>query len=51
MTWKVNVAIIGRRTWMILVRNQLGKRPVRRPRRIWEDNIKIDLTVIWTGFI
>jgi hypothetical protein len=25
-----------------------GKRPLERPRRRWEDNIKIDLREIWT---
>ena len=29
-----------------------GKQPLRRPRRRWEDNIKIDLhEVRWTGLI
>jgi hypothetical protein len=26
-----------------------GKRPVRRPRRMWEDNIKMDLREIGWG--
>jgi hypothetical protein len=30
----------------ILVRNPGGKRPLRRPRRRWVDNIKIDLREI-----
>ena len=28
---------------MVLVEKLSGKRPIRRPRRIWEDNIKMDL--------
>jgi hypothetical protein len=32
-----------RNTYRILVEKPLGKRPFRRPRRIWEDNIKVDL--------
>jgi hypothetical protein len=32
-----------------------GRRPLRRPRRRWEDNIKIDLEEVgwgaWTGLI
>jgi hypothetical protein len=34
----------------ILVGNPEGKRPLGRPRRNWEDNIKIDLREIgWAG--
>jgi hypothetical protein len=29
--------------YMILIRKPEGKRPLRRPRRRWEDNIKMDL--------
>jgi hypothetical protein len=29
--------------YRILVGKHVGKRPLRRPRRIWEDNIKINL--------
>jgi hypothetical protein len=39
----------------ILVGKPKGTRPIGRPRRRWEDNIKIDVTEIgvkvWTGFI
>jgi hypothetical protein len=39
----------------ILVRRPKGKRPLGRPRRRWEDNIKMDLRKIgfgmWIGFI
>jgi hypothetical protein len=30
----------------VLVRKLKGKRPLRKPRRRWEDNIKMDLRVI-----
>jgi len=32
-----------------LVGNPEGKRPFRRPRRRWEDNIKMDLQEVRTG--
>jgi hypothetical protein len=35
---------------MILVGKPKGKRPLRRPRRMWLDNIKIDIREIeWNG--
>jgi hypothetical protein len=40
-----------RNAYRILVRKPEGKRPLGRPRRRWEDNIRIDLKVVWTGFI
>ena len=33
----------GRGVHMVLVGKPEGKRPLRRPRRRWEDNIKMDL--------
>jgi hypothetical protein len=37
----------------VLVGNPEGKRPLGRPRRRWEDNIKMDLQevgcAVWTG--
>jgi hypothetical protein len=34
----------------ILMGKPEGKRPLRRPKLIWEDNIKMDLTEIgWVG--
>ena len=33
----------GREVFRVLVGKPEGKRPLRRPRRRWEDNIKIDL--------
>jgi hypothetical protein len=32
-----------------LVRNPEGKRPLGRPRRRWEDNIKMDLQAVGCG--
>jgi hypothetical protein len=33
----------GRGVYRVLVGRPEGKRPVRRPRHRWEDNIKMDL--------
>jgi hypothetical protein len=39
-----------RNSYRILVRKPEGKRPLRRPRRRWVDNIKMDLREIgWDG--
>jgi len=44
-----------RGAYRVLVRNPEGKRPLRKPRRRWEDNIKMDLHEVgwgaWTGLI
>jgi hypothetical protein len=52
---------VGHAVWMgegrglcrVLVEKTEGKRPMRRPRRGWEDNIKMDLQevkcAVWTG--
>jgi hypothetical protein len=44
-----------RNAYNILVGNLKGKRPLGRPRRRWEDNIRMNLKEIgwevWTGFI
>jgi hypothetical protein len=47
-----HVARIGRKRdgYIILVGNTEEKRPLGRPRRRWEDNIKID-GVVWIGLI
>ena len=44
MRWAGHVARIGKKrvARMILVDKPEGKKPLRRPRRRWEDNIKID---------
>jgi hypothetical protein len=36
----------GRGVYRVLVRKPEGKRPLGRPRRRWEDNIKMDLREI-----
>jgi hypothetical protein len=46
--WAGHVARMGktRNVYRILVGNPEGKRPLRRPRRRWVDNIKMDLREI-----
>ena len=36
----------GKSAFKILTGKPTGKRPLGRPRRIWEDNVRIDLEVI-----
>jgi hypothetical protein len=45
MKWAGNVARMGAKgnAYRIFVRNPEGKRPLRRPRRRWVDNIKMDI--------
>jgi len=45
LRWAGHVARIGegRRVHRVLVGKPWGKRPLGRPRRTWEDNIKMDL--------
>jgi hypothetical protein len=45
MRWAGNVAHMreGRGVYRVLVGMPKSKRPFRRPRHMWEDNIKIDL--------
>jgi hypothetical protein len=45
MRWAVNVARMGegRGVYRVLIGRPEGKRPLGRPRRRWEDNIKMDL--------
>jgi hypothetical protein len=45
MRWAAHVASMGeeRGVRRLLVRKLERKRPLRRPRRRWEDNIKMDL--------
>jgi hypothetical protein len=44
-----NVEGIG--VYRVLVGKPKGKRPLRSPRRIWEDNIKMDLQEVGYGGI
>jgi len=45
----------GRGVYRVLVGRPEGKRPLGRPRRRWEDNIRMDLRIyggkVCTGFI
>jgi hypothetical protein len=55
MRWVGHEACMGekRGSYRILVGRSDGRRPLGRPRRIWEDNIKMDLPRsgmrAWTG--
>jgi len=51
MIWAGHVARMGdgRGVHRVLVRKPEGKRQLRRPRRRWEDNIKMDLQEVGGG--
>ena len=50
MRWVGHVARMGwRGVYRVLVRKPVGKRPLGRPRRRWEDNIKMDLQEVGYG--
>ena len=56
MRWAGNIAPMGERrgVYRDMVGKPEGKRPLGRPRRRWEDNIKMDLQEVgfvgvWTG--
>jgi hypothetical protein len=51
MRWSVHVARMGegRGMYKVLVGKPEGKRPLGRPRRRWEDNIKADLQELGFG--
>jgi hypothetical protein len=53
MTWAGHVAYMGKRrvVYRVLVAKPEGKRPLGRPRRRWEDNIKIDFQEVGYGSI
>jgi len=40
---------LGRGVYLVLVGKPEGKRPLGRPRRIWEDNIKMDFQEVGCG--
>ena len=40
----------GRSVHKVLVGKPEGKRPLGRPRRRWEDNIKLDIQEVRKGF-
>jgi hypothetical protein len=51
MRWAVHVARTGetRNAYRLLLRKPDGKRPPGRPKRIWVDNIRIDLGEVEWG--
>ena len=56
MRWAGHIALMGERrgAYRVLVGKPEGRRPLGRPRRRWEDNIKMDLLEVgwggaWTG--
>jgi hypothetical protein len=52
MRWAGHVACMGeeRKVYKDLVGNPKGKRPLGRPRRRWEDGIRMDLKeIVWGG--
>jgi hypothetical protein len=51
MRWAGHVARIGEesKVYRVLVGNPEGKRPLGRPRRMWEDGIRMDLREIGLG--
>ena len=51
LRWAGHVARMeeGRGVRKVLVGKPEGKRPLRRPRRRWEDNIKMDLQEVGRG--
>jgi hypothetical protein len=57
MGWAGHLARMGegRGTYRILVGRPEGRRPLGRPRRRWEDNIKMDFQEVewgtWTGWL
>jgi hypothetical protein len=53
MRWARHLARVGegRGVYKVLMEKTEGKRPLARPRRKWEDNIKIDLQEVGCGGI
>ena len=51
MRWAGHVARVGERrgVYRVLVGKPEGKRPLGRPRRRWEDNIKMDFQEVGGG--
>jgi hypothetical protein len=51
MRWAGHVACMGERrgVYRVLVGRSEGTRPLGRPRRRWEDNIKMDLQEVGYG--
>jgi hypothetical protein len=54
MRWLGHVARMGekRNVYRLLIGKPEGKRPLRRPRRRWVDNIRMDLVeMLWGGVV
>ena len=53
MRWAGHVARMGdgRGVYRVLVGRPEGKRPLGRPRRRWDDNIKVDLQEVGGGHV
>ena len=51
MRWAEHVALIGKRRglYRVLVGKREGRRQLERPRRRWEDNIKMNLEEVGCG--
>jgi len=51
MRWAGHIVCMGERrgVYRVLVREHEGKRPLGRPRRRWEDNIKMNLQEVGCG--
>jgi len=51
MRWAGHVARMGKKRGVcrVLVGKPAGKRPLGRPRRRWEDNVKMDLQEVGCG--
>ena len=51
MRWAGHVVRMGDRrgVYTVLIGEPEGKRPLRRPQRRWEDNIKMDLQEVGCG--
>ena len=49
VAWHVTRMGEGRGVYRVLVGKPEGKRPLGRPRRRWEDNIKMDLQEVRCG--
>jgi len=53
MRWAGHVARMGedRGVYRVLVGKPEGRRPLGRPRRRWEDNIRMDLREVGCGYV
>jgi len=53
MRWAGRVARMGeeRGVYRVLVRKPEGRRPLRRPRRRWVDNVRLDLQEVGCGYM